>query len=232
MRPGIALALAVLLVVATGCGSTTGTREPAPSGAAPPDATGSPGTGSSPSTSPGAEASVPAGSAPAPSTTSSSSPITEATPVPSTEPFQLFSPAFADQTAIPAEYTCRGRDGSPELDWSSVPAGARALVLFVDDPDGRDWVHWSVLDLAPTTTQLPAGLAPDAAGYQQGRNDFGKVGYGGPCPPSGTHHYRFRLDALAAPLGLSGHPDGAAVRAALARAHVLGRATLIGTFKA
>jgi Raf kinase inhibitor-like YbhB/YbcL family protein len=152
--------------------------------------------------------------------------------VPNTEPFQLFSPAFADQTAIPVDLTCKGRDVSPELDWSGAPAGAAALVLFVDDPDGRDWVHWSVLDLPPTATQLPAELAPDAAGIQQGRNDFGKVGYGGPCPPSGTHHYRFRLFALAEPLGLSGHPDGAAVRAALARARVLARATLIGTFKA
>jgi Raf kinase inhibitor-like YbhB/YbcL family protein len=128
--------------------------------------------------------------------------------------------------------TCKGRDVSPEMDWSSVPAGTAALVLFVDDPDGRDWVHWSVLDLPPTTMQLPDALAPDAPGIQQGRNDFGKVGYGGPCPPSGTHHYRFRLYALAEPLGLSGHPDGTTVRAALARARVLGRATLTGTFQA
>jgi len=152
--------------------------------------------------------------------------------VPNQEPFQLSSPAFTDQTAIPVANTCKGRDISPELDWSSVPAGTAALVLFVDDPDGRDWVHWSVLDLPPATMQLPEALAPDAAGIQQGRNDFGNVGYGGPCPPSGTHHYRFRLYALAAPLGLAGHPDGTAVRAALARARVLGRATLTGTFKA
>ena len=148
------------------------------------------------------------------------------------EPFQLSSPAFNDQTAIPVAHTCKGRDVSPELDWSSAPAGTTALVLFVDDPDGRDWVHWAVLDLAPSTTQLAEALRPDAPGVQQGRNDFGNVGYGGPCPPSGTHHYRFRLYALAAPLGLPGHPDGAAVRAALARATVLGTAMLTGTVKA
>ena len=152
--------------------------------------------------------------------------------MPNQEPFQLSSPAFTDQTAIPVANTCKGRNVSPELDWSSVPAGTAALVLFVDDPDGRDWVHWSVLDLPPVTMQLPEALAPDAARIQQGRNDFGNVGYGGPCPPSGTHHYRFRLYALAAPLGLSGHPDGTAVRAALARARVLGRATLTGTVRA
>jgi phosphatidylethanolamine-binding protein (PEBP) family uncharacterized protein len=89
-----------------------------------------------------------------------------------------------------------------------------------------------VLDLKPTTTGLPRGVGPTADSFQQGRNDFGKVGYGGPCPPSGTHHYRFTLSALAAPLGLGGHPTGAAVRKALASAKVLARATLVGTSKA
>ncbi len=152
--------------------------------------------------------------------------------MPSVGPFTLTSTAFREGGPIPVESTCHGRDVSPELSWSDPPAGTTALVLFVDDPDGHDWVHWSVLDIAASTTHLPSGVPPTAATPQQGRNDFGKVGYGGPCPPSGTHHYRFTLTALAAPLGLADHPDGRAVRQALAGAQVLGAVTLTGTFRA
>jgi len=154
------------------------------------------------------------------------------TPPPSGSVLTLTSTAFSDGDPIPREYTCHGLDVSPALAWRGVPSGTAALVLLVDDPDGRDWVHWSVLDLPAGDGQLPRGVEPPADPPQQGRNDFGKVGYGGPCPPSGTHHYRFTLYALAAPLGLSGHPDGVAVRAALARATVLGRITLVGTYRA
>lgn len=144
----------------------------------------------------------------------------------------LISAAFKDGAPIPREHSCRGEDVSPPLAWTGVPAGAAALVLFVDDPDGRNWVHWSVLDLPPADGGLPRGVSPSAVPPQQGRNDFGATGYGGPCPPSGTHHYRFTLYALAATLGLPGHPDGATVRRALGAATVLARTTLVGTFKA
>jgi Raf kinase inhibitor-like YbhB/YbcL family protein len=144
----------------------------------------------------------------------------------------ISSPAFEEGQAIPTEHSCRGSDLSPALAWRGVPAGAGALVLFVDDPDGRDWVHWTVLDLDAEDGALPEGIDPNADSLQQGRNDFKKVGYGGPCPPSGTHHYRFTLYALAAPLGLSGHPDGAEVRQALDGATIVDRATLTGTFNA
>jgi Raf kinase inhibitor-like YbhB/YbcL family protein len=107
-----------------------------------------------------------------------------------------------------------------------------ALVLFVDDPDGGDWIHWSVLDLPAADGELPRGVDPAADPPQQGRNDFGRIGYGGPCPPSGTHHYRFTLHALAAPLALPRHPDGGAVRAALRGATILSRAMIVGTFRA
>ena len=153
-------------------------------------------------------------------------------PSSSTIPFTLTSPAFADGEPIPLEHSCHGADVSPALAWSGIPAGTAALVLFVDDPDGRDWVHWSVLDLPAGDGGLPRAVSPTADPPQQGRNDFGKIGYGGPCPPSGTHRYRFTLYALAAPLGLSGHPDGATVRAALGRATVLGTVTLAGTYRA
>jgi Raf kinase inhibitor-like YbhB/YbcL family protein len=157
--------------------------------------------------------------------------VTTASPPPASQaPLRLTSSSFAADGPIPAEFTCRGADRSPALAWTGVPAGAAALVLFVDDPDGRDWVHWSVLDMPASTTGLPEGVKPSQDPPQQGTNDFGKVGYGGPCPPSGTHHYRFTLYALAAPLGLPGHPKGDAVRSALASAGVLGKVTIVGTF--
>jgi Raf kinase inhibitor-like YbhB/YbcL family protein len=144
----------------------------------------------------------------------------------------ISSPVFEDGQPIPSEYSCRGSDVSPELAWRGVPDGAGALVLLVDDPDGHDWVHWTVLDLPAEDGGLPKGVDPNADRPQQGRNDFRRPGYGGPCPPSGTHRYRFTLYALAAPLGLSGQPDGAEVRQALERATVVDRATLTGTFRA
>ena len=153
-------------------------------------------------------------------------------PSPSDARLSLTSSAFADGEPIPAKYSCHGEDVSPPLAWSGVPTEAKALVLFVDDPDGRDWVHWSVLDLPAEDGRSPAGVEPGASRPQQGMNDFHKVGYGGPCPPSGTHHYRFTLYALGAPLGLDGHPDGTAVRRALEKADVLARVRLTGTFKA
>jgi Raf kinase inhibitor-like YbhB/YbcL family protein len=146
--------------------------------------------------------------------------------------FSLTSPAFVDGAPIPREHTCRGADLSPALAWRGVPPGAAALVLFVDDPDARDWVHWTVLDLPSGDGGLPGAVPTSADLPQQGRNDFGRIGYGGPCPPSGTHRYRFTLYALAAPLGLAGHPNGTTVRAALGKAIILGKTTLHGTFRA
>jgi len=155
-----------------------------------------------------------------------------ASPSSSNAKLSLTSSAFDDGEPIPAKYSCKGEDVSPPLAWTGIPSDARALVLFVDDPDGRDWVHWSVLDLPATDGTSPEGVDPGATSPQQGTNDFRKVGYGGPCPPSGTHHYRFTLYALARPLALPGHPDGTAVRRALDGADVVARTRLTGTFKA
>jgi len=212
-RSVLAVALAVAVAA---CSSSTGGASTAPTFGEP---------GSSPlsalpsSTTPSTPTSPPSPTMP-PETPS---------PTPTPGPFTLTSPAFDANGPIPAEYTCRGADRSPALAWSGVPAGTQALVLFVDDPDGRDWVHWSVLDLAPASPGLSTGIAPTADPPQQGTNDFGKAGYGGPCPPSGTHHYHFTLYALPAPLGLHGHPNGKAVRAALAKAGPIAKVTLIGT---
>jgi Raf kinase inhibitor-like YbhB/YbcL family protein len=150
-----------------------------------------------------------------------------------TGPFTLTSSAFDAGRAIPREFTCDGTNLSPPLAWRGVPTGTSALVLLVDDPDARDFVHWIVLDLPGRDGELAKGVRPSATTPQQGTNDFGKPGWGGPCPPSGTHHYRFTVTALAAPLGLDGQPGGDRVRSALsaARSSVLAVATLTGTYR-
>jgi Raf kinase inhibitor-like YbhB/YbcL family protein len=167
------------------------------------------------------------------SATPSSSPASAKPSSAAAGPFILTSTAFAAGDAIPREFSCDGANVSPPLAWTGVPAGTAALVLLVDDPDAGDFVHWIVLDLPGADGDLPKGVAPSAASPQQGRNDFGNTGWGGPCPPSGTHHYRFTLTALTAKLGLGGHPGGGAVRDALAGAKekVLGKATLTATYR-
>ena len=145
--------------------------------------------------------------------------------------FALTSTAFEEGGDIPREFTCDGADVSAPLAWTGVPTGAGALVLVVDDPDARGFVHWIVLDLPGTDGQLPKGVSSTADSPKQGRNDFGKVGWGGPCPPSGSHRYRFTLTAVAAPLGLTGQPSGEHVAATLAAADVLGEAALNGTYR-
>jgi Raf kinase inhibitor-like YbhB/YbcL family protein len=144
--------------------------------------------------------------------------------------FVLTSAAFAEGGTIPREFSCDGSNVSPPLAWTGVPSGAGALVLFVDDPDARGFVHWIVLDLPPGDGELPKGVQASAATPLQGRNGMGDTGWGGPCPPSGTHHYHFTLTAIGAPLGLGGGASADDVRAALDRATVLGTATLTATY--
>ena len=145
--------------------------------------------------------------------------------------FTLESTAFADGGAIPRKFTCDGEDASPVLTWSGAPDRTAAFALIVDDPDARGFVHWVAYDLTGSAT---GGLAeavsasPDAP--PQGRNDFGRIGWGGPCPPSGTHRYRFSLMALDRMLELTGTPSADDVRSA-AMGHVLGEAVLTGTYR-
>lgn len=147
------------------------------------------------------------------------------------ETMTLISPDFADGAAIPRRFTCDGDDVSPPLEWTGVPGAAVSLALIVRDPDARDFVHWVVFDLDVSATGgVQAGWSTTANAAPQGRNGFGKVGYGGPCPPSGTHHYVFRLLALDARLALHGAPTADAVLAA-AEGHVLGEASLTGTYR-
>jgi hypothetical protein len=108
----------------------------------------------------------------------------------------ISSPAFGDSENIPSKYTCDGSDINPELIIQGVPRQTKSLALIVDDPDAPagTWTHWLVWNLDPTTKQIDEGTLP--AGAIRGRNNFGKLDWGGPCPSSGTHRYYFKLYAL------------------------------------
>jgi Raf kinase inhibitor-like YbhB/YbcL family protein len=149
----------------------------------------------------------------------------------SPEPFRLTSTAFQEGGAIPRRFSCDGENVSPDLAWDGAPDGARAMVLTVIDPDARDFVHWLVYDMTGTPSGgLPLGVSVSPDAPPQGTNSFGKRGYGGPCPPSGTHRYRFTLSALDTVLELTGAPRIDALEAAMA-GHVLAEATLTGTYR-
>jgi Raf kinase inhibitor-like YbhB/YbcL family protein len=148
---------------------------------------------------------------------------------------QLKALAFESGDTIPVRFTCDGDDVSPALAWTAPPDGTVSLALVADDPDAPrgTWVHWVVYDLPATLRELPEGFGAGdrlPAGAHLGRNDFRKVGYGGPCPPPGApHRYYFRLYALDAMLEL--RPS--ATRAQLDRAmsgHILGEAEVMGRY--
>jgi len=147
----------------------------------------------------------------------------------------LTSAAFAPGSPIPTDYTCDGNDRSPPLAWSDPPAGTAAFVLVVEDPDapGGLFTHWLLYDLPASARSLPAGVPPRPTlenGARQGRNDFGTVGYRGPCPPPGRpHRYVFRLFALDQPTGLPAAAHRADVLRALA-GHTLATGELYGTY--
>jgi Raf kinase inhibitor-like YbhB/YbcL family protein len=144
--------------------------------------------------------------------------------------FTLTSTAFEEGGSIPRRHSCDGDDVSPELQWSGAPDGTGALVLLMDDPDARGFVHWLVVDISATASGgLPEGFSSSPDAPRQGTNSFGSVGYRGPCPPSGTHRYVFTLFAVSAPLNVPGEPDVEAVRSAM-EGRILDQATLTGTY--
>jgi Raf kinase inhibitor-like YbhB/YbcL family protein len=144
--------------------------------------------------------------------------------------FTLSSPEFSDGGPIPRRFSCDGEDISPALEWAGAPDGTVSLALIVDDPDARGFVHWVLLDVtAEASGALPAGFSGPGA-PSEGSNGFGRPGYGGPCPPSGTHRYVFTMYALDRRLDLSGAPPASEVRVAMA-GHVLGEARLTGTYR-
>jgi Raf kinase inhibitor-like YbhB/YbcL family protein len=152
------------------------------------------------------------------------------------EHMQVTSTAFTNGAAIPAQYTCDGKNVSPPLTWSEVPQGARSLALIADDPDApaATWVHWVVYDLPPSTS----GLAEDvpksqflAGGAKQGLNDFKHLGYGGPCPPHGKpHRYFFKLYALDTVLELKPGVTKKDLEHAMQN-HIVAQAQLLGTYQ-
>ena len=145
-------------------------------------------------------------------------------------PFTIKSPDFTEGGAIPRKFSCDGENVSPALEWEGVPAGTVALALIVDDPDARGFVHWVVFNMtASKTGGLAEALSASLDAPPQGRNAFGKVGWGGPCPPSGTHRYVFTLLALDEKLALPGTPTADQLRAAAA-GHILDEATLTGKY--
>ena len=150
---------------------------------------------------------------------------------------RITSSAFEDGGEIPAKYTCQGGDISPPLAFSGVPAGAKSLVLIVDDPDAPDpkapkmtYVHWVLYDLPPAAKGFAEGAKSFPAGTRDGINDWKRPGYGGPCPPIGRHRYFFKLYALDTRLDGLDKPTKAAVLQAM-HGHVLAEAQLVGTYQ-
>ena len=144
---------------------------------------------------------------------------------------KLTSSAFSHNSSIPSEYTCDGANISPALQWSDAPQAANSFALIVDDPDapGKVWVHWILFNIPNTTQNLTENT--QSGPFIQGATDFdGKRQWGGPCPPSGTHHYRFTLYALDNFLDL---PAGATKEQVIKAMedHILAQTTLIGTYQ-
>jgi Raf kinase inhibitor-like YbhB/YbcL family protein len=149
----------------------------------------------------------------------------------------ISSSAFAHLGKIPKQATCEGLDASPPLSWSGIPAGAKSLVLIVDDPDAPDpaaprmtWVHWLLYNLPVDCAGLPQALIDLPEGTLEGLNDWKRTGYGGPCPPIGRHRYFHKLYALDVVLPDLHTPDKARLEQAM-QGHILAEGQLIGTYQ-
>lgn len=148
---------------------------------------------------------------------------------------KLESPVFSEENPIPSRYTCDSQNISPPLQWSDVPAGTRSFALIVDDPDApsKTWVHWVLYDIPETQRKLEENIPPNQqldSGATHGINDFNKYGYGGPCPPAGTHRYYWNLYALDTILDLE---PGATKEELLdvMENHIVEQAELMGKYK-
>jgi Raf kinase inhibitor-like YbhB/YbcL family protein len=144
------------------------------------------------------------------------------------------SPAFRNGGAIPVDFSCDGRGSSPPLHWSGLPPDTKSVAVVVDDPDAPrgSFTHWVVYDISPGTTDLPTGAAAQRAlpeGAMQGKNGKGEGGWAPVCPPSGMHHYHFKVFALRDRLTLSQPSEDDLMRAM--RGHVLAQGEMVGTFE-
>jgi Raf kinase inhibitor-like YbhB/YbcL family protein len=150
--------------------------------------------------------------------------------------FELSSTSFAATQLIPKKFTCDGSDTSPALSWKDAPNAVRSFALIVDDPDAPvgTWTHWVLYDLPADAKELPEGLQKQeqlSNGARQGRNDFRKIGYGGPCPPAGkAHRYFFKLYALDTELELKAGASKADLEDAM-KGHILGQTQIVGLYK-
>ena len=151
--------------------------------------------------------------------------------------FALKSTAFSNGGEIPRKFTCSGENVSPALSWMEAPSHTRSLALIVDDPDAPagTWTHWILWNIPARETSLPEAVPTNkeslTSGARQGRNDFGRMGYGGPCPPPGRpHRYFFRLYALGATPDLKPGATRSELESAM-NSHVLAKAEWMGLFK-
>ncbi len=152
-----------------------------------------------------------------------------------TQTMKLVSSAFEEGGMIPSQYTCDGQDISPPLKWENVPQGTKSFALICDDPDAPmgTWVHWVIYNIPDSVRQLPEAVPTVerlSDGTLQGTNDFRRLGYGGPCPPGGTHRYFFKLYALDTMLNLQAGATKEALLKAM-QGHVLAEAQLMGRYK-
>jgi len=152
---------------------------------------------------------------------------------------KLTSPQFENNADIPGQFTCDGKDISPALAWTDAPAGTKSFALIVDDPDAPDpanprmtWVHWVLYNLPADAGGLPEGVRDAAlpAGTLQGSNDWGRTGYGGPCPPVGKHRYFHKLYALDTVLPDLSQPKKAPLEKAM-EGHILEKTELVGLYQ-
>lgn len=148
---------------------------------------------------------------------------------------KLTSSAFNEGEPIPKQHTCDGTNSSPALAWTEIPPKTASFILICDDPDAPagTWVHWVMYDIPASVSDLPANVLKTRTippGALQGTNDFRQIGYGGPCPPSGTHRYYFKLYALDAALGLEPGKTKTEILHAM-EGHVLAEAQLMGRYK-
>jgi Raf kinase inhibitor-like YbhB/YbcL family protein len=147
----------------------------------------------------------------------------------------ITSAAFKEGGMIPKRYTCDGSDVSPDLSWSAVPQGTQTLALICDDPDAPagTWVHWVLFNIPADVASLPEGVPPEKIlpnGARHGKNDFRKFGYGGPCPPGGTHRYYFKLYALDTALDLEAGIAKSRLVDAM-KGHILAEGQLMGKYR-
>ncbi len=142
---------------------------------------------------------------------------------------KIISPVFKSNEKIPAKYTCQGDDINPQLEISDIPKNAKSLALIMDDPDAPagTWDHWILFNIPPETKQISESSVPKNA--VQGKNSWKENKYGGPCPPSGTHRYSFKLYALDTTLNLNENANKADVETAM-KNHILAKTELIGLY--